>query len=167
MPGTYALDDGITIPSGTCLRGMNVQTTTIYMSNVTSNTTLLTMGENTRVEDLTLKLHSAQHHTLKGVVFGGNTSVTGKIRTTVITVDNSTAGAGGTSAVYGVEFNGTGTLGAGSFSFNSIKGTTINVYSDGGGKKRGIFVSSTNVVSTRDTNIYVAAPTTPITATGS
>jgi hypothetical protein len=50
--------------------------------------------------------------------------------------------------------------------FNSIKGTTINVYSDGGGDKRGIFVSSTNIVSTRDTNIYVAAPKTPNIATG-
>ena len=128
------------------------------MLGVTANTTLLTMGENTRVEDLTLKLTSSGHYTLKGIVFGGTTTVTSKLRTCVLTVDNSAASSGGTSIVNGVECNGTGTLGAGTFSFNSLKGSTINVYSNGGGPKRGILVSNTNLVSTRDMNIYVAQP---------
>jgi len=158
-PGTYDLSGGITLPAGIALRGQNTQTTTIQMLSVTANTTLLTMGENTRVEDLTLKLTSSEHHTLKGIVFGGTTTVTGKLRTCVLTVDNSAASSGGTSVVTGVEASGTGTLGAASFSFNSLKGSTINVYSNGGGNKRGILVSNTNVMSTRDMNIYVAQPT--------
>jgi hypothetical protein len=125
------------------------------------------MGTNTRVEDLTLKLTSQGHYTLKGIVFGGDTTATGKLRTCVLTVNNATAGAGGTSTVTGVECSGTGTLGSGSFSFNSLKGATINVYSDGSGNKRGILVNNTNIVTTRDLNIYVAQPATPNTATGS
>jgi hypothetical protein len=159
MPGTYTLASGITLPDGIALRGMNVQTTTIQMTGVTANTTLLTMGENCRVEDLTLKLTSSGHYTLKGMVFGGTSTVTSKLRTAVLTVDNSAASSGGTSTVYGIECSGTGTLGSASFSFNCVKGSTINVLSNGGGAKRGILVSNTNVMSTRDTNIYVAQPT--------
>ena len=137
---------------------MSVQTTTIQMLGVTANTTLITMGENTRVEDLTLKLTSSGHYTLKGIVFGGTTTVTAKLRTCVLTVDNSAASSEGSSVVTAVEASGTGTLGAGSFSFNSLKGSTLNVYSNGGGAKRGVLVSSTNIISTRDVNIYVAQP---------
>jgi hypothetical protein len=46
------------------------------------------------------------------------------------------------------------------FSFNAIKGCTINVLSNGEGDKRGILVNGTNIVTVRDTNVYVAAPPT-------
>jgi hypothetical protein len=169
LPGTYNLSTGITIPDGASLLGMSVQTVTIQMLNVTSDTTLVTMGSNSRLEDVTLKLTSSGHYTLKGIVFGGNTTTTAKLRTSVLTVDNSTASAGGTSNVYGVECNGLGSspLNPGSFSFNSLKGSTINVFSNGGGNKRGIIVSNSNTVTTRDINIYVAKPTSPTTSTGS
>jgi Collagen triple helix repeat (20 copies) len=166
LPGKYNLSAGITIPAGTALRGANTQTTTIQMLGVTSDTTLLTMGENTRVEDLTLLLRSAGHYTLKGIVFGGNTAVTAKLRTAVVTVDNSGAIVSGTSNVTGIECNGTGSIGVSTFSFNCIKGSTVNVYSNGGGNKRGILVSNTNIVTTRDANIYVSQPTTT-SSTGS
>jgi len=108
---------------------------------------------------LSLKLTSTDHYALKGVVFGGSSSTTAKIRTCVITVDNSTAAVGGTSVVTGIEFNGTGTLTPSSFSFNSVKGSTVNVYSNGGGVKRGLLVSNTNIVTVRDINVYVSRPT--------
>jgi hypothetical protein len=98
--------------------------------------------------------------------FPGSSSVTSKLRTSVLTVRNSTAGPTGTSDVYGVLSSGTGTLGPASFSFNSLKGSTINVYSNGAGKKRGILVDNSNIVTTRDLNVYVAAPT-DVTSTGS
>jgi hypothetical protein len=167
LPGIYNLSAGITVPPYVSLRGISLQTCIVQMLGVTANTTLITMGENTRVEDLTLKLTSTGHYTLKGVVFGGTTSITAKLRVCVITVDNSAASATGTSAVSGVEFSGTGTLGAGSFSFNSIKGSTINVSSNGNGIKRGVLVTNTNVTSTRDTNIYVAQPPATTGHTGS
>jgi hypothetical protein len=158
-PGIYTLDAGITIPNGVCLRGQNVQTTTIQMLNVTQDITLITMGEYTRVEDLTLILTSAEHHTLKGIVFLSTASVTAKLRTCVLTVDNKDAISTGSSDVTGIESGGKGTLNAAIFSFNSVKGSTVSVYSNGAGKKRGILISNQNQMSTRDTNIYVAAPT--------
>lgn len=163
--GTYTLAAPLTLPAGTCLRGQNVQTTIIQYA-ASANTTLLTMGENTRVEDITLKLTSSGHYTLKGIVFPGNTSVTAKLRTAVLTVDNSTASTGGSSTVYGVEGSGTGTLGAASFSFNSLKGSTVNVFSNGGGNKRGIILTGSNIITTRDLNVYVAVPPNT-TSTGS
>jgi hypothetical protein len=60
--------------------------------------------------------------------------------------------------VVGVQFDGTGGLGASTFSFNAVKGSTINVYANGAGIKRGLYVTNTNIATTRDTNIYVAAP---------
>jgi hypothetical protein len=161
MPGSYSLTQGLTLADGVSIRGLSTQTTTIQMTGVTGNTTLLTLLGNNRVEDLTLRLESLEHHTLKGILLSGQSSVTSKLRTCVLTVDNRVAGYTGTSEVYGVEAGGTGTLGPASFSFNSLKGSTINVYSNGAGKKRGILVSNSNVLSTRDLNVYVAAPTTP------
>jgi hypothetical protein len=158
LPGTYNLTSGITIPPNTAMRGLNIQTCTIQMLNVNADTTLITMGSPSRLEDLTLKLTSQGHYTLKGLVFGGTTTTDAKLRTCVLTVDNSGASSGGTSNVYGVECNGSGTLGPSSFSFNSFKASTINVYSNGGGNKRGILVSSSNIVTSRDLNVYVAQP---------
>jgi len=158
LPGTHTLSSGIIIPNGVSMRGMSLQTCTLQMLNVTSATTLVTMGENTRIEDLTLRLTSGGHYALTGILFGGTTTQTAKLRTCVITVDNSGASSGGSSDVLGVRCNGTGTLGPASFSFNSLKGSTINVLSNGGGKKRGVLVSTANIVTCRDLNVYVAKP---------
>jgi hypothetical protein len=160
-PGTYNLSTGITIPATCSLRGASVQTTIVQMTGVTVNRTLLTMGENTRVEDLTLKLTSITDGVnLTGIEFpGATTSVTAKLRTCVLTVDNSSVTTGSTSNVYGVVSSGAGTLGTGSFSFNSLKGSTITVKSNGAGLKRGILVNAGNVLSTRDLNVYLAGPT--------
>jgi hypothetical protein len=158
LPGTYNLSAGITLPDGVAIRGATVQSSKIQLLNVTADTTLLTMSGNNRVEDLTLTLTSNGHYTLKGIVFVATTNTTSKIRTSIVNVNNSPAVYTGTSNVTGVEFAGTGNIGPASFSFNTIKGSTINVYSNGMGKTRGILVSNSNVVATRDTNVYVAQP---------
>lgn len=158
LPGIYELSSGITIPTGVSIRGSSTQTCTIQMTNVIANTTLVTMGESTRIEDLTLSLHSSGHYTLKGILLPGTTAQTAKVRTCVLTVRNSDASVGGSSDVTGAEASGTGALSPVSFSFNSLKGSTINVYSNGSGKKRGVLVSSSNTLTTRDLNVYVAAP---------
>jgi hypothetical protein len=164
LPGNHDISAGLVLPSNISIRGASVQTCKIQLA-ATADTTLLTMGEQTRVEDVTLNLTSSQNHNLKGVVFGGTTTETAKLRTMVINVDN--AASTGTSNVYGVECLGPqGSLGPGSFSFNSLKGLTINVKSNGSGNKRGILVSGSNIVTSRDVNIYVAAPRQS-TSTGS
>jgi len=166
MPGTYNLTAGLILPNGIALRGLNTQTCTIQMIGVITTTTLLTMGENCRVEDLSLKLTSDEDQMLVGINFPGTSSQTSKLRTSVLTVDNSTAAVGSINEMYGILCSGTGTFSESTFSFNCIKGSTINVKSNGGGAKIGILVSNTNQVSIRDTNIYVAAPTDP-SSTGS
>jgi hypothetical protein len=159
-PGTYNLPAGVTLKDDTALRGMSLQTTTLQMTGVLGNTTLLTMGERCRVEDVNINLTSAGHYNLIGVNFPGTTSVTSKIRPTVVTVDNSSANNTGTSNVYGILCSGSGSLGSGNFSFNSLKGMTVNVKSNGSGSKRGIYVSGPGAITTRDVNIYVSGSST-------
>jgi len=163
LPGTYTLTSGITVKDGTSIRGLSLQTVILQM-NVSSTTTMITMGQNCRVEDLTINLNctgSTNNVILKGILFPGNssqTSQTSKLRTCVLNVSNSTMSKLLTSTVTGIEFSGTGTQSNSSFSFNSLKGSTINVYSNGAGNKRGILVSNSNQCSTRDLNVYVAQP---------
>ena len=164
MPGLYLLSNGITIPDNCCLRGLNVQTCVIGMS-VTASTTMITMGAYCRVEDLTLYLQctgTTANVSLVGIEFpdadGQATTQTSKLRTSVLTVDNSSMGVGLSSNVTGVLASGTGALSSSTFSFNSVKGSTITVKSNGQGIKRGILVSNSNQMSTRDTNIFVDAP---------
>ncbi len=163
LPGTYNLTAGITIPATCAMRGLNTQTTRIqWITSAPGGTaTLLTMGENTRVEDLNLTLFSADSTTnLVGIALPGTTSVTSKLRTSVLTVTNSGLGFNTTTNVYGVLSSGVGVFGAGTFSFNCLKGSTINVQSNGGGNKFGIYMpsSSASQISTRDINVWVSAP---------
>jgi hypothetical protein len=170
LPGTYALTGGLTIPATCSLRGLSLQTTRLtWAASVPGGTaTMLTMGENTRVEDLSLTLTSTNATTnLVGIATPGTSSVNSKVRTSVVTVDNSGLAVGTTTNVYGVNCTGTGALGFATFSFNCLKGITINVKSNGAGNKYGIYMPPTSAsqISTRDINVYVAAPT-DATSTG-
>jgi hypothetical protein len=141
---------------------MSTQTTRIVMnaSNPGGTVTMLTMAENSRVEDLNLQLNSSNATTnLVGIALPGTSSVTSKLRTAVLTVDNSGLAVGTTTNATGILSNGTSALSPSNFSFNYTRGVTVNVFSNGGGTKRGILVSTATEVTFRDTNIYVRAPT--------
>ena len=164
MPGVYNLSSGLTMRDGCSLRGLSSQTTKIQwiVAAPGSTATLLTMGENTRVEDVSLTLFSANSTTnLVGIALPGSTSVTSKLRTAVLTVTNSGLAVNTSTNVYGIYCNGTGAFGEGTFSFNCLKGSTINVQSNGAGNKFGIYMPSSTAsqISTRDLNIYVSTPT--------
>lgn len=161
LPGSYTLSAGITVRDGCSLRGLSVQTTRIsWAATVPGGTaTMLTMGENSRVEDLTFTLTSTDATTnLIGVSTPGSTSTSSKLRTAVITVNNSSVAVGTTTNVYGIYDAGSGVLGPASFSFNFTRGVTINVVSNGAGRKRAVYVTTANDITFRDTNFYVAAP---------
>lgn len=161
LPGTYTLSAGIVVRASCSLRGLSVQTTRIsWAASVPGGTaTLLTMGENSRVEDLTFTLTSTNATTnLVGVNTPGASSTNSKLRTAVVTVNNSTLAVGTTTNVYGILDNGAGTIGPASFSFNFTRGVTVNVFSNGGGVKRAVIVTTANDITFRDTNFYVAAP---------
>lgn len=137
FPGIY--DEKVVIPNGNSLRGISLWTVIIRQQNATSNTTVLTMGENTRVEDITVLGTSSIHVDLTGIAFPGTTSQTSRLRTAVITVDNSTASTSGTSNVYGIHSFGTGIPDE---SISTVRATTITVKSAGLGNKRGILVNT-------------------------
>ena len=169
LPGSYALSAGITIPATCSLRGMNTQAVRIsWAASVPGGTaTLLTLGENTRIEDVTLSLTSANATTsLVGISAPGTTMNTAKLRTITLAVDNSGVATGSTTTVTGILSSGTSSITPAEFSANFTRGVTISVLSNGGGNKRAILVSGPNAVSLRDTNFYVAPPTDPL-STGS
>ncbi|MED3995544.1 hypothetical protein P4647_12895 [Peribacillus frigoritolerans] len=151
FPGIY--DEKIIMPSGNSLRGISSLTVKIRQQNVGVNTTLLTMGENTRVEDVTLLLTSSNHVNLIGAAFPGTTSQTAKIRNTSITVDNSTASTTGTSNVYGIHSFGTGNT---TDSVVAVRASEITVNSAGLGIKRALMVNTnTHRFNCRDSNLLI------------
>jgi hypothetical protein len=165
-PGTYTLSAGITIPATCSLRGSNTQTTTIRLTtSVTA--TLLTMGENSRIEDVTLSLISTNDTAnLVGVSLPNTTMATSKLRGLVLTVNNSTVSVGSTTTVTGILSSGTSSLLPNSFVSTLSRAVTINVLSNGAGNKRGVLVNAANIMAMRDTQIYVAIPSN-VASTGS
>lgn len=149
MSGVY--QGPITIPTGVAIRGVSVQTVSINALNVTSATTLVTMGIQTRLEDVTLNLTSASDVNLIGVDFPSGTPQTAKLRTMVV---NVTSTATGSCTSTGVRSAGTSSTVLSSA--QAIRAATINVVSAGTGAKRGILVSAANRFSIRDTNVFVS-----------
>ena len=173
--GTITDSKGATIypllqlPATTALRGISLQTCTIQCSNPSQNTALFYIEANTRMEDLTMTLGSSSYagsNNLVGLYFDSTATVTSKIRTTVLNLCNASMPYTSSNNLYGVQFDGTGGSFT-TFSFNCYKGSTINVYGNGSGSKRGIIVTNSNIATLRDTNVYVAAPPTNAAFTGS
>jgi hypothetical protein len=119
------------------------------------------MGDNCRVEDLNMVIGGSSYagsNNLIGIYYGSTTTVTSKLRTSVLSLSNATMPYTASNNLYGVMFDGSGSLGVNTFSFNAVKGSTINVYGNGSGNKRGMIVTNTNIATLRDTNVYVAQP---------
>jgi len=145
-PGTY--NEKLTIPTGVALRGANTQTVTVQQLNTTSNTTLLTMGSNCRVEDMTFTLTSTSNVNLTGVDWPSGTPLTSKLRTMVVNVTSS--GTGSNTIV--------GMLSAGSSpttysASDATRGITVSVDASSTGIVRGLYVTGSNWFGIRDTNI--------------
>jgi hypothetical protein len=151
-PGTYNEAAGLTMPTGVLLCGAGESAVTIARA-ATANATLLTMATSSRVEDLTLRLTSTGHFTLTGINFPGTTAVTAAHVRTTLTVDNSTASSGGTSAVTGVSVASTGTPPSNQ---DILRACQVTVATTGLGVKRGILKGSgAGTANLRDTGIVV------------
>jgi hypothetical protein len=146
-PGTY--NETITIPANTSITGSSVQTTTIQTTGATGPTTLITMGANSRLENMTLILTSSGPHTLKGIDLPSGTSITAKLRTAVVNVTSTDTGA---TDIYGVYSGGTSVTSYSSSDFS--RACTINLISDTTGISRGVYVNGANRLNLRDTNIF-------------
>lgn len=147
FPGVY--NESITIPTGVKVRGLATDAVTIQRLAVVAATDLITMGENTSLENVNLMLTSSAHVQLRGVVFPGTTTETAKLINVSLLVDNSGAGAG-SSNVYGVHSTGTGLA---DFEFATIRSSAIRVNSTGTGAKRGILLSSASGLNANDVDI--------------
>ena len=145
LPGTY--NETIVIPTGIAIRGQNTQTVTIQSANSTSNTTLITMGINSRLEDVTMNIYSSNSVDLIGINFPSGTPLTSKVRTTVLNVSSTGTGTHSTIGVYS---GGTSALTY--TTSHAIRATTVNVASQGNGITRSLYVTNSNRFTARDTN---------------
>jgi hypothetical protein len=147
-PGTYT--ETVTMCNGIALRGASVQTTTVTRTNVTSNVTLLTMGSNCRVEDMTFTLTSLCNVNLTGVDWPSGTPLTSKLRTAVV---NVTSGGTNSNTIVGL-------LSAGSSATtysasDATRSITVSVDASSSGPVRGLYVTGSNWFSSRDTNYNI------------
>jgi hypothetical protein len=155
-PGVY--DETITVKSGIAVRGINTQTVSISKTNVVSNTTLVTLDSNCRIEDMTMNLTGATGGiTLTGVNLINTAPQTAKIRTTVVNVSNYDTHP---SVAYGVLSSGTTSNITKMTSSNAIRASTINVnLGSTGSTGCALLVSGSNLTTCRDTNFFANGPT--------
>lgn len=137
LPGAYNLAAGLVVPNGVNISGLN-HNAAILMLAVTVDTVLLTMGENSVIENVTLTLTSAGHHNLTGVLFPGTTAATSSLEGVTVVVDNHGAGDVGTSDVCGVRSTGSGS----DANVDALKDCSIHCHSAGLGAKRGVLVDT-------------------------
>jgi hypothetical protein len=148
-PGSYS--EKITIPTGVAIRGHNLQQCVLQQLNCSSNTTLVTFGSNTRLEDMTLTLTSSSNVDLIGLDWPTGTTQSGRFRNGSLSV---TSTASGSCSVIGGRSAGTG--GAASVTAAAIRACTLRVTASGSGTKRGILVNASNTFAIRDTVIDVS-----------
>ena len=168
-PNTYY--ESITIPPTCSIRGASTLTTIINPTGPTgASQSIVTMGTQTRLEDVTLNMTSATDSTnLYGVVFGNGASNTGtttssKIRTVNINVSYTGTGTTGPQVV-GVYVSDTVTSTAYS-PYDALRNVTITATttntiggSDPSGACRGIYAVGTSRFAIRDTAILASGPT--------
>ena len=82
--GTY--NETLVIPDGVSMTGTGTQCVVIQKNDVTSDTTLITVGSNCRLENFTAKLNCTGNYKLVGIRFPSGTSITTKMRNSVWTV---------------------------------------------------------------------------------
>ncbi len=152
MPGTYN-ENGVIIPDNVSVKGLS-QSSVIISWNATSNISLVTMGNNTSIENVTIQLTSLLHISLNGVVFENTAAQASYVKDCLIIVDNSLAPDSGNSEIGGILNSGSGLPPA---NLMSVEGCTIKLRSTALGNKNGIVVSAAGGLNVRDTSIDVAA----------
>jgi hypothetical protein len=124
---------------------------------------MVTMGNQTRLEDITITLQSNANVDLTAIYFPGATPTNSKIRTCVANVTYD--GLVGTNTICGMLSDGTSVNPKTYASSDTVRATSINVNVPNTGCTgctiRGIYVNNECRFTTRDTNIYTYGPTGP------
>ena len=149
LAGTY--NESLVMSPGVSLTGDSVQTVVIQKPNVSSNTTLITMNTNCRVENFSAILSSSGNYNLTGIRYPSGTSQNSKLRNSVW---NITSTASGSPTIIGALSDGSSNL---VYSTpNAIQRTTFNVTSSGLGINRGLYITGANRFTVRDIVVYAS-----------
>ena len=156
-PGTY--NETVVMKDNVSMSGTGAQVCIIQKLNVTANTTLLTMGTNSRVENFTFNLSGSGNFDFIGVDFPSGTSVNAKLRNSIWTITST-----GTESptVIGARSSGTTANTQIFTAANAIQRTTLNVISSSSGIVRGIYVNGPNRFAVRDIVVYARGDGTNI-----
>jgi len=153
--GTY--NETLDIPSNVSVTGTGAQAVVIQKLNVTSPTTLITCGQNCRIENFTARLTTSGNYEIIGIDFPSGTSINTKLRNSIWTVQSTSVG---NANVIGVRSSGTSSLDYNPA--NAIQRSTINVISSTTGLSRGILINGANRFSVRDIVVYARGTGTDI-----
>jgi hypothetical protein len=133
-PGIYA--ESFTIPSGVTVCGISQRACVISVSNAVFGLTLVTMNDNTTIENFTLSIATTNNVSITGILFSGTSSTSAIVSNCTINVAKNNTG---TSNAYGIYSNGSGTNNF--LSYNLIQ-CTVSVNSTGTGINRAIYIDS-------------------------
>lgn len=143
FPGVY--EEIVTIPDNVGLVGISagassgVGGVTIQQLSVGGPTTLVTMGQNSLLENVSLQLTSSANVALTGISIP-TSAVLSSIN---LTVSNT---SGGSSNIYGINATGAGVE-------STVDEATIDVTASGTSSTRGVFVGSTHAIIVNDSTI--------------
>lgn len=156
FPGTYnesfTIEDNVSVV-GLSSGGASDGGVRIELLGVTGNTNLITMGDSSSLENVSLNLTSTASVTLQGIVFPGAATTTAVVKNVQINVE-STAG---NTTLYGIHPTGSG--GSPTPDFYALRESTVSVIATGGTQiARGILVDSANSFNVRDSNIMASSP---------
>ena len=154
LPGTY--NEKVVFSNNISIRGINAAAVKIQQIGCTGPTTLITLANNNRLEDVSLSMTSSNSNAtpLIGILMSNVAyPITAtKMRGITINMDNSAMTCNVPTNVYGIYT--TGNSGVTQISSDDLQRSTVNIVSSGPGIKRGIYNDGSNGFRIRDVNIY-------------
>lgn len=149
-PGIYTVT-AFSMPAGAVLYGLGGPQDVILTATVAANTTLINMANDSRLQNVTVRLLSLGHFTLTAVRFAGSQSATAQFVDGIVIVDNSSAGVGGSSDLTGIDLGATGNT----QHSECVQRVRVFVRSTGQGTKRGIQAQASGEIVVRDLVVRV------------
>ena len=157
VAGTYTFTEGLVMQAGVSLTGASTQCVVLSWLNATvslpaTTATMITMAAGCRIENVTINLSSSTVN-LTGIQFPVGTSLTSKIRSSVV---NVTYTGGVNKTVLGLLSDGAESYDTKVFnSVDAIARSTLNVTSNSTGNTKGVSLTAKNRFGIRESVINV------------
>jgi hypothetical protein len=129
-PGTYPITalSGLAVPAGVAIIGSGQTKTTLAHTAITGGGTMINMGVNSSLRELSLNMTSAINDlTLVGVLFGSTTLANASVENVAMSIDNAGTTTT-TQGLYGVRFASSGVA---PFSFVNLSDCSVKVVGRG------------------------------------